>query len=110
MASSQRKTDSARANGAKSRGPVTPEGRQNSALANLRHGFAARSVCLSNESQPRFLALIQEYVDHFDPAGPVEADLIEAMAVAKWQEHRMWTLHTATLDHRMDAQAPEIKK
>lgn len=83
MASSQRKTDSARANGAKSRGPVTPEGRQNSALANLRHGFTAQTVCLSNETQPVFVTMMEEYIDHFDPVGPVEADLIEAMAVAK---------------------------
>ena len=105
---SARKLASARANGAKSHGPITTQGRQNSARANFKHGLTANTVSLSNEDQPAFLEMIQEYTDHFQPVGPVETDLIEAMVVAKWQERRMWTIQTATLDHRMDTQQSEL--
>ena len=51
---SQLKSETARANGAKSRGPVTPEGRAASSRNSLRHGFTAESVVLPTESQEDF--------------------------------------------------------
>ena len=108
--SSKRKLASARANGSKSCGPITPEGRLNSALANQRHGLTAQTLTLTNESEAVLIQMQQEYTHQFQPVGPVEMDLVEALAVAKWQERRIWTIQTATLDLRMDSQMSEIEQ
>ena len=49
--SSQRRIDASRANGAKRRGPVTPQGRH---ISSLSHGLSANTVLLSNETSERF--------------------------------------------------------
>lgn len=106
--SSVRRIQSSRANGAKSLGPVTPEGRNIASLNGLRHGLTAKTVVLSNESPARFEHILQYYVDHFSPRTEVEMDIIEEMAVSKWRQRRGWSMETATLDHEMDRQGPAL--
>ena len=48
------KSQTARANGAQSRGPVTPQGRAASSRNSLRHGFTAASMVLPTESRQDF--------------------------------------------------------
>jgi hypothetical protein len=43
---SQLKSDTARANGAKSRGPKTAEGKEKSSKNSLKHGFTSRHSIL----------------------------------------------------------------
>ena len=111
MASSLRKIESARANGAKSQGPVTSQGKQASSLNAVRHALlASKTVVLTHESSNRFQQVFQSYVDQFQLSGDVETDLVEKMAVAKWQQRRGWSIQTATLDNRMDAQDEDLKR
>ena len=95
--SSELKSETARANGAKSHGPVTPEGRATSSRNSLRHGFTAKSVVLPTESQEDFLALLDSYTDQFDPQGGVEMDLVQAMAAARWRLQRICNIEAALL-------------
>src|SRR4029077_5819829 len=83
------KSETARANGAKSHGPVTPEGRSASSRNSLRHGFTAKSVVLPTESSEDFQELLDSYIAQFHPQGGVEMDLIQAMAAARWRLQRM---------------------
>ena len=43
-----------RANGARSRGPKTPEGKARAARNSTRHGLLARSILREGESRDRF--------------------------------------------------------
>ena len=108
--SSLRKILSSRANGAKSRGPVTPEGKRISARNAVRHGLLAETVLLSNESRESFAALLAAYTEKFQPRDEVEADLVEEMVVAKWRQRRLWSMEAAALDHRMDKKRGEVDK
>jgi hypothetical protein len=108
--SSQLKSDTARANGAKSHGPVTAEGRATSSRNSLRHGFAAKSVVLPTESQEDFQALLDSYVDQFDPQGGVEIDLVETMAAARWRLLRISNIETALLNNEMTRRAKDCRR
>jgi hypothetical protein len=107
---SQLKSDTARANGAKSHGPVTPQGRAASSRNSLRHGFAAASVVLPTESQEDFQSLLDSYTDQFHPQGGVEIDLIQTMAAARWRLRRICSIETTLLDKEMTRNAKDIRR
>jgi hypothetical protein len=81
-----------RANGARSRGPKTPEGKARSARNSLDHGLLARSIVLESESRERFDDLMRSLNDTFRPSNPFEHLLIGKMAAAHWRQIRVWTL------------------
>jgi hypothetical protein len=56
-----------RANGAKSRGPVSLEGKLNSSRNGLHHGILARTVVLDTESKDRFHELLHSFQDTYQP-------------------------------------------
>jgi hypothetical protein len=76
----------------------------------LRHGLAANTLLLSNESPERFEMLHSAYVEQFRPANDFEADLVEQMVAAKWRQRRLWGIESALFDHEMDTQEEEIDK
>ena len=93
------KSDTARANGAKSHGPITPEGKATSAANSLRHGLtAAKAIVLSNESQDEFEALRESFMERFQPADAVEAGLVESMVVSRWRLLRIAAIETGLLE------------
>jgi hypothetical protein len=96
--SSQRKTDSARANGAKSHGPITPEGKMRSAQNATTHGLLAACLLLDCEKRECFDELLQSHIDRFQPADEVEQGLIDDMCAARWRISRAWAIETQTLD------------
>jgi len=102
------KSQTARANGAKSHGPVTPEGRATSSQNSLRHGFTAKSVVLPTESQEDFLALLDSYTHHFHPQGGVEMDLVQTMAAARWRLRRICNIEAALLSTELVRRAEDI--
>jgi hypothetical protein len=98
----------ARANGAKSNGPTTEEGKAKSALNSLRHGLLASFLVLRTESDAKFLAILDGYLDEYHPEGQTENRLVEVIAAAQWLEERCWTLTTAVIDITMDRMEQEI--
>ncbi len=108
--SSQRKIDSARANGAKSHGPKTEEGRQRSSMNALTHGFYAASVVLPHEPLDQYHETLQAYVRQFQPDGQAEFDLIEEMLAAKWRQRRLWAIEADLFTEEMNSQKERLDK
>ena len=100
----------ARANGAKSHGPVTPEGKAKSALNAVTHGLTAGTVVLTTENREKYEALLASYRDEYDPQGQTENDLVDELAAAKWLHGRALSMITSLLDVTMDRMDQEIKE
>jgi hypothetical protein len=98
LMSSLRRILSSRANGSRSGGPVTPEGKRRSAANSLRHGLLARCVVLENESREGFDALLSQFLDRFAPADGVEMGIVEEMLAALWRQRRAWAIETRLID------------
>src|ERR1700722_6243897 len=105
--SSELKSETARINGAKSHGPVTPEGKARSSANSRRHGLTA-SVLLDRESDEHFQLLLADFVDHFQPQTGVETDLVEVMAIARWRLRRLLAIETHLFDLEMSRREGEI--
>src|SRR5580658_11342320 len=102
--SSFRKILSSRANGARSRGPSTPQGKQRSSQNALYHGLLARCVVLENESGETFETLLTQHLDRLRPVDGVEFGLIEEMVASHWRMRRAWAMETRMLDNEIALQ------
>ena len=100
--SSHRKTESSRANGARSHGPVTAEGKQRSSQNALRHGLLAGQVLLEGESREAFEENLTDLVQRFQPADEVAYSFIEEMAVCHWRIRRTWAIEAHMLQKQVD--------
>ena len=103
---SLRLTLAARANGARSKGPLTPEGKRRSSQNAIRHGLLANCLMLQDESRAAFDALLAQHLDRLQPADGVEYGFIEEMVAAYWRMRRAWALETRMLENRVAAQPP----
>lgn len=108
---SQLKSETARANGAKSKGPLTAATREKSSLNSIRHGLTARkNVVLSCENAGDFQQLFDEYLVDFHPAPGIEMDLLEQMVAATWRIRRLWTIEAALMDLEMARHKANLPK
>src|SRR5580698_7217808 len=102
--STERQQNASRANGSKSHGPVTPEGKLASSRNAITHGMLSSTIVLKGESTDRFLGLLTDLFEEFQPQTPFEESLIENMAVARWRQLRIWGMEKASMDHEMRRQ------
>ena len=94
---SQAKSESARANGAKSRGPKTDAGKQRSSQNAIKHGLTAQTLVLPCEDPADYQRLLDSYHQQFRPDGPVENDLVREMVAARWRLNRLELIETQLL-------------
>jgi hypothetical protein len=107
---SKLKSDTARLNGSKSRGPITPEGKAKSAPNATRHGLRAQSVIVTGESPDDFKILLDAYLDAFEPQGIVEYHAVESMAIARWRLDRIVGIETNILRLHLADRRPVIDR
>ena len=101
-----------RANGSKSRGPVTEEGKLASSRNSLKHGILSQIVLLPGEDVESFEADAVDLFEEHLPVGPTEEELVEMMTVSRWRRMRVWNLEKACLTGQMEKEyheAPEPK-
>ncbi len=106
--SSLRKIDSARANGAKSRGPITEEGRKKSSKNAFKHGLNARTPVLFNETDDEHAALLDSYVQDLQPVGTAEMAAVIDMVDAKWRQRRLLNIESEMFQRQMVKQKKEV--
>ena len=96
------KSESARINGAKSRGPKTPAGKAKSSRNAIKHGIFAQVIVLSNENADLFELLTEDFVRRFEPRDGVELSIVEQMVAATWRLSRCWEMQTQTMNLEME--------
>jgi hypothetical protein len=86
VAVSHARAEASRRNGARSRGPKTPEGKARSRLNAIKHGMrAAMHVVLADENALEFRALQEALLDELAPVGALQLVLARRVAVAAWR-------------------------
>ena len=95
------RSEAARRNGAKSRGPKTEEGKLRSSQNSVKHGMYARSIVLPGESQEEYDQLRDQYLAEFTPTGPAEHHEVETMLNAEWRIRRFRYMETAAIAEQM---------
>jgi hypothetical protein len=102
----QKQIQANRANGAKSKGPVTPEGKK-IALRNLAlPGILSGTIVLKGESMRRYNDLAASLILQFQPRNPAEVLLVHVMTSASWRLLRIWGIQTADFQREMARQDP----
>jgi hypothetical protein len=91
-----------RANGSKSRGPITEEGKLASSRNALKHGLLSEAVLIYGECEETFHTFNLEFTAALHPTNPIEEDLVNTMAVARWRRMRIWHLEKTTLEIQME--------
>ncbi len=79
-----------RANGAKSRGPSTPEGIERCRRAATLHGMYTPQILLANEDPAKYKRLLDSYIAEWNPLGITERDILTDMVNARWRIRRIW--------------------
>src|ERR1700751_3357401 len=102
--SSIRRILSSKSNGALSKGPVNPEGKQRSSRNAVRHGLLARHVVMRDESPECFEELLHDHLDRLKPADGVESGMVEEMVASYWRLRRAWAIETRLLENETAAQ------
>jgi hypothetical protein len=93
------RSEQARINGAKSRGPKTARGKAISSLNALKHGrFAKHTTCLFFESSEDYDQLVDDLRAQFRPATNNEHRLVEQLASIQFDYERARSAQTTYLE------------
>jgi hypothetical protein len=107
----EKQIEASRRNGAKSKGPITEEGKAISSLNGTTHGLSGGHRFLyNNERDDLYLELFAHYQKLFNPANGVEEDLVRQIVTASWRMKRIETIEAATVDVQMDRQRKWVDK
>ena len=97
--------EASRRNGARSKGPVTPEGKERASRNALKHGLTAmQHLVLEDEVPDALEALIDTVTEETGAASEIETRLARRLAIALWKGERAEKIETALFDA-----APKIR-
>ena len=119
------KADIARENGAKSRGPITEEGKARSSrnalktgehAAKLEHFVHPHAVVLGNEDRRAYAQLVEELIAWYAPGhNPIALSIVRDIAIARWEILRLrtcitlnWNLSLIDQSGQPNPYAPEL--
>ena len=103
--------EASKRNGAKSKGPVTTEGRARSSQNAVRHGLTShKSVVIDGESKEEWEQFQHEFLVKFQPRDFVEERIVIEMAVCRWRLERIWKMQVSILDQGIADEFPVIEE
>jgi hypothetical protein len=117
MITPERKSQIARENGAKSKGPATPEGKEKCARNAITHGERAQalkllvpphSACLANEDRQAFYKLFDNLIAKYRPADDTEMQVVREIADFQWKSTRNKQIESALFNRELMRQATRI--
>jgi len=107
----ERQSESARINGAKSHGPKSAEGKKKSSRNSLRHGCtASHTLILACEDPKDFKRMVQKYEAIYKPVTLEEQDLVAEMISARWRIRRATGIETNLIDCEMVTEEPKLRQ
>jgi hypothetical protein len=96
------RSEQARVNGAKSRGPVSPQGKYVASLNAIKTGrYAANKVVLSVEDSAAFRLHCQDYLHALNPRNPIEYRLCRELAALDWRLSRCHAVDAHLLEREI---------
>jgi hypothetical protein len=95
------RAESARINGAKSKGPITEEGKQISKMNRQSHGLYTQNVLLSEEEHSRFVEVCRAFHEALGPMDQAEVLLIRRIALAEFQHDRLMQFEASRMMREM---------
>jgi hypothetical protein len=93
-----------RANGARSAGPITVQGKLRSSKNAISHGLLAHQIVMTDEAPEGFHAVMKDHLDRLQPADGMEFALVEEMVAAHWRLRRALAIETRLLENEAAAQ------
>ena len=97
------RAEASRRNGARSKGPKTPEGRARSSRNALKHGLCAeKHVVVDGESAQAFAAFEAALIDDLAPQGALQTLLAGRIARAAWRLERAERIEAELFAREMD--------
>lgn len=103
----EKQREASRANGARSRGPLSAAGKARSALNALRHGLFAESALLPGESVEEYRRLRLDYLATFHPRTVGELAAVNELIAAAWRLRRVRKIEHAAYLLAFEEGAPE---
>jgi hypothetical protein len=101
--------EASRQNGARSRGPVTPEGKARASRNALKHGLAAlHHLVLEDEAPSELEDLAAHLLDELGAESELEARLVRRIALAFWKGERAERLEVALFDAAPRKRPPTV--
>jgi hypothetical protein len=85
------------ANAQHSTGPKSVEGKRKSSLNALRHGLTGQIVVMPTEDLQAYQRHLESFTAEYNPQGPTEAHLVQALADTSWRLNRVAALETNVL-------------
>ena len=102
MARTEVQAEASRRNGSRSQGPVTTEGKRRSSKNAIQHGGLAVVHTASEESTEIYADVESDLVTTLRPRNPIEADLVQTIAVDLVRSRRVTTYLEAAEELRLD--------
>src|SRR3954468_11046871 len=100
--------EASRRNGARSKGPVTPEGKERASRNALKHGLTAlHHLVLEDEVPDALEALIATVTEETGAATEIELRLARRLAIALWKGERAERIETALFDAAPKLRPPQ---